>query len=106
MTYVPNGSTLAGRASTFISMPLRLRAFMSSVRRLMGLSHKYPKHGCTDLLRYFAPSQEPVPLFTELHTAAQRRQLHVGVLEFLLPFTQGQTGISPVESAQSSIHFM
>ena len=73
-TYVPNGSTLARRANALISASLRLRAFMSDIRRPAGLSRQHPEHGCTDLLRYSVPSQGLFPLFTELHTTAQRRQ--------------------------------
>ena len=47
---------------------------MSDIRRPAGLSRQHPEHGCTDLLRYSVPSQGLFPLFTELHTTAQRRQ--------------------------------
>lgn len=76
---------------------------MSNVRRLMSLSHQHPEHGCTDLLRYSTSSQKlsrSSPSFIRL---TKRCQTHVGVSEFLSPLTRGQTGISPVESAQSSI---
>lgn len=76
---------------------------MSNVCRLMSLSHQHPEHGCTDLLRYSTSSQKlsrSSPSFIRL---TKRCQTHVGVSEFLSPLTRGQTGISPVESAQSSI---
>ena len=65
---------------------------MSDIRRPAGLSRQHPEHGCTDLPRYSVPSQGLFPLFTELHTTAQRRQAACRSIRVFVTLHAGSDG--------------